>query len=150
MSNCAWLNAWRRKGNEILLLPAWAHVMGASLPPWDSLEELSSWVCCPQDPGLQTPLSLIYLSRDHLQSSSFWAWTSSFFKAESPPLWFRCLQQQLGPVLKMLVATECSRNGERTSLPKPVIYLFYVLWWSAPNAEVFSITLSKQIPCRNW
>lgn len=56
MSNCAWLNAWRRKGNEILLLPAWAHVTGTSPPPWESLKELSSWVCCPQDPELQTPL----------------------------------------------------------------------------------------------
>lgn len=154
MSNCAWLNAWRRKGNEILLLPAWAHVTGTSPPPWESLEELSSWVCSPGDPELQSPLFpdlfvqwsptvFLILSLDKFlllgRVSSIVILMPS---SSSSDLCWRCSW--------LLSVPEMARERPLLPLSLPVLYLFCILWWSAANAEVFSITLSKRIPCRNW
>lgn len=154
MSNCAWLNAWRRKGNEILLLPAWAHVTGISPPPWESLEELSSWVCCPRDPELQTPLF----------PDLFVQWSPTVFLILSLDkfLLLGRVSSIVIPMWSTATAWACAEDARgywvfqkwRESIlpacPLPVLYLLCILWWSAANAEVFSITLSKQIPCRNW
>lgn len=153
MSNCAWLNAWRRKGNEILLLPAWAHVTGTSPPPWESLEELSSWVCCPRDPEHQTPLF----------PDLFVQWPSTVFLLLSLDK-FLLLGRVSSIMIPMPTSSSsdlCWRCSWLLSVPEmarerplplslPVLYLLCILWWSAANAEVFFITLSKQIPCRNW
>lgn len=139
MFNCAWPELGEgkeRKEKEILLLLAWAHVTGASLPPCKRFKELSSWVCCCWDPELQTPLLpdlvvqwpstvFLFLSlnkflllRQHLLHCDSGAYYSSL------GLCWRCSWLPTVPEME-----------RKHPLPQPILDFLCLLWWSSSNAD---------------